>query len=215
MRSSILLVGVVLAATPAGAQVTPRFARAFEPSLTPWIGLRHFGDQAYFSVASGGQSFSTDAGYSPSMALGVMYDAPLTRRVGFIGDVHVAPLGRQESRTDSTAVQGERVFSGGVTAALGFRFRPQAPVFFFGGATAEVSSRKAILQSTGSAIAPGATAGVGLDLARLSHVGARIVYQAYWLKPGDPNSGSWRAQSHTFDWTLGLGARINLHGERR
>ena len=202
MRPLLLLVAAAAIALPARAQ-TPRVARAFERAATPWIGLRNFGDRAFSPLAG-------HAGYSPSLAVGGMFDLPLTRRTGVLLDVHVAPLGKQDASDDESSVEFARVFAYGATAALAARFRPQAPVFFFGGATILGANKSAIPGEAGSAFSPGATVGAGLDIARSARVGARIVYQAYWVKPPDTESIGYRAESRSTDWTLGIGARIAL-----
>jgi hypothetical protein len=202
MRSLLLLVAAGAIAIPARAQ-TPRVARAFERAATPWIGLRNFGGRA-FSPLNG------NASYSPSLAVGAMFDRPLGRRTGVVLDVHVAPLARQELSDDESSARFSRVFAYGATAALAGRFRPQAPIFFFGGATILGATKRAIPGEDGGAFSPGATLGAGLDLARSARVGARIVYQAYFVKPPDTDAIGYRAESRATDWTLGIGARIAL-----
>ena len=202
MRPLLLLVAAAAIALPARAQ-SPRVARAFERTATPWIGLRNFGTRAYSPL-------SGDASYSPSLAVGGMFDLPLGRRTGVILDVHVAPLGKQEVSDDESSARFSRVFAYGATAALAGRFRPQAPIFFFGGATIFGASERAVPGEEGAAFSPGATLGAGLDLARSARVGARIVYQAYFVKPPDTESIGYRAESRSTDWTLGIGARIAL-----
>jgi hypothetical protein len=205
MRPLLLLVAAAAIAIPARAQ-TPRVARAFERAVTPWIGLRNFGARA-FSPLGG------DASYSPSLAVGGMFDLPLGRRTGVLLDVHVAPLGKQDLSDESSVTQFSRVFTYGATAALAGRFRPQAPIFFFGGATILGANKRAVPGEDGGAFSPGATLGAGLDLARTARVGARIVYQAYFVKPPDTEAIGYRAESRSMDWTLGIGARIALGRE--
>ena len=205
MRPLLLLVAAAAIALPARAQ-TPRAASAFERAVTPWIGIRNFGDRAFSPLAG-------HASYSPSLTVGGTFDLPLTRRTGVLLDVHVAPLGKQDLSEDESAVQFSRVFAYGATAALAGRFRPQAPIFFFGGATILGANKRAVPGEEGGAFSPGATLGAGLDLARSARVGARIVYQAYFVKPPDTEAIGYRAESRSTDWTLGIGARIALGRE--
>ena len=117
-----------------------------------------------------------NAGYSPSLAIGAMLDLPLTRRLGLLGDLHLAPLGKQEQSDDASAVQLERALAFGHA-----RFLLQAE---------PVSAYCQSYNPAWSWFAGDANATAIFEM----ETGARYVFNGSWCSPGAETSwnGIWR-----------------------
>ena len=204
MRSHILLLATALAALPAGAQ-TPRVRRAFEPALVPWIGVRSFGDRA--KSVSGAR-----AGYGGTFSVGAAVEVPLSRRTGFMADLHLAPSAGQRLEDDDGISTYENAMGISFSAALAARLRPQAPVFFFAGPGVLFMTKKAIADASGSTIEPMADFGFGYDAARVGGWNVRGIVHGFFVKPADPESPGFSATGSAFDWSVGIGARRSFGG---
>ena len=199
MRLPILLLASALAALPADAQ-TPRVTRAFEPALVPTIGVRNFGDRA--TSVSGSR-----AGYGGSFTVGASFEAPLSRRTGFMLDLHLAPSAGQRLESPDGVVTYENALGASLTALLAARLRPQAPVFFFAGGGALAMTKKPIADAEGSTLEPMMDVGFGYDGGRIGVWNVRGIFHGYFLKPADPESAGFAARSSAFDWSAGIGFR--------
>lgn len=204
MRSHILILASALAALPAAAQ-TPRVRRSFEPALTPWIGVRSFGDRA--KSVSGAR-----AGYGGSFTVGASLEVPLSRRTGFVADLHLAPSAGQRLEDDDGIATYENAMAISFSAALAARLRPQAPVFFFAGPGVLFMTKKAIADASGSTIEPMADFGFGYDGARVGRWNVRGIVHGFIVKPADPESPAFSATGSAFDWSVGIGARRSFGG---
>ena len=199
MRTSILLLASALAVVPAAAQ-TPRVRRAFEPAITPWVGVRNFGDRA--ESVSGAR-----AGYGGSFTVGASFEAPFTRRTGFVADLHLAPSAGQRLDDEQGISTYENAVGVSFSAALAARLRPQAPVFFFAGPGVILMTKKPIADAEGSSIEPMADVGFGYDGGRVGQWNVRGIVHGYFLKPADPDSPAFAARGSAFDWAAGIGFR--------
>jgi hypothetical protein len=199
MRSHILLLVSALAALPAAAQ-TPRVRRAFEPAVTPSVGMRTFGDRA--KSVSGAR-----AGYGGSFTVGASLEAPLSRRTGVMADLHLAPSAGQRLEDDDGISTYDNAMGISFSAALAARLRPQAPVFFFAGPGVLFMTKKSIADASGSTIEPMADFGFGYDGARVGRWNVRGIFHGFIVKPADPESAGFAASSSAFDWSVGIGAR--------
>ena len=199
MRTQHLLLASALAALPAAAQ-TPRAIRAFEPAVTPWVGMRSFGDRARAVDRS-------TTKYGGSYAIGAMFEVPLSRRTAFTADLHVAPSAGQRLNAPTGVVSYDDALATSLTAGLAARFRPQAPVFFFAGGGILSVSKKSVADAEGSVIEPVGDFGFGYDGARVGAWNIRGVFRGYVVKPADPDSPGFEATGGAFDWAVGIGAR--------
>ena len=199
MRTHILLLASALAAVPAAAQ-TPRVRRAFEPAISPWIGMRNFGDRA--KSVSGART-----SYGGSYAIGATLDLPMSRRTAFRADLHVAPSANQRLDETNGIVSYDDAIGTQLTAGVAAKLRPQAPVFFFLGGGVLAMSKKSVADAEGSTIEPVGNFGFGYDGARVGAWNVRALVQGNVVKPADPDSPGFAATGVAFDWVIGLGAR--------
>jgi hypothetical protein len=206
MRESPLLpiVIVALAAAPLGAPLGAQLDRprvAFEPALTPWIGVRNFGTRVVDPIVG---SYKLKG----SLALGLRGDRPLTRRTGLLVDLSVAPLSGQEGaiRGGSTTFDADII----VLAAdigIGGRLKPAAPVFFYVGGGVLRASKYAIPRTPGAPVEPQGSFAVGYDGAQHGRWNFRAVYGGHFVRPADPGTADASGKSLAYDWDLQLGAR--------
>ena len=199
MRLPILLLASALAALPAAAQ-TPRVRRAFEPALTPWVGARNFGDRAK-SITD------ARAGYGGSFTVGASYEAPFTRRTGFLVDLHVAPAADRRLEDETGVISYDKAIGISMSALLAARLRPQAPVFFFAGGGALAMTKKPVADADGSTLEPMLDLGFGYDGGKVGGWNVRGIFHGYFLKPADPESPGFAARRNSFDWSAGIGFR--------
>ena len=202
MRPSILLLASALAALPAAAQ-TPRVTRAFEPAFTPWVGVRNFGDRA--TSVTGAR-----AGYGGSFTVGASFEAPMTRRTGFIVDLQLAPSAGQRLENEAGVVSYDNALGISLSALLAARLRPQAPVFVFAGGGVLAMTKKPVADADGATIEPMVDVGFGYDAVRVGEWNVRGIFHGYFLKPADPESPGFSAKGSAFDWSAGIGFRRTL-----
>ena len=124
MRRSLLVPMLLVCAAPSAAQIA-RTAPAFPPALSPFIGVTSFGDRQALG--------SRKASYRGSFTVGVRGYLPLTQRVGLLGTVSLSPLAKQRTDDPFGRSLHDRVTVMRADAALGWRFIPRAPVFFYAG----------------------------------------------------------------------------------
>lgn len=199
MRTSLLLLASALAALPAAAQ-TPRVRRAFEPAITPWVGVRNFGDRAKSITEA-------KAGYGGSFVLGATAEMPLSRRTGFMADLHFAPSANQRLDEEQGVVSYKNAFGTSLSALLAARLRPQAPVFFFAGGGLIALSKKPVADAGGSVLEPMFDLGFGYDGGRVGAWNVRGIFHGYFVKPADPESPGFAPRKNAFDWSAGIGFR--------
>jgi len=214
MRSLALLVLTTLASPPSVLAQFPDDRRAFEPAITPWLGLASYGVR----LSSGGGK----ASYSGSVTAGARAEMPLTRRVGLMASASISPLAEQkfESVITSQFVNRAPVYRADV--GFGWRFKPRAPVFFYGGGGIVGATKTAYPDYDESALDPNVAFAIGFDRARTGRLSFRAVYASYLVFPSAPSPSSAtgntaldvQAKSAVYDWTLELGGRYALGGRR-
>lgn len=195
------------------AQVTdpmsvPRYARAFEPSLSITFGPSSYGTRL---LRAGG-----DSKYKPasSFVVSAWYDRPLTRRTGLLVGAGLAPVSGQHE--DQPPPEPFSVTRGSLmiaTADVGLagRLKPSAPVFFMvgGGVLASTKGITGIkeIQPEKKLLEPHADFTIGVDGKRRSRWGWRILYVNRWAFPRDIGVPDIKATSSAHDWTFQVGAR--------
>lgn len=200
MRSHVLLALALLAAASRAHAQMERVTTAFAPSFTPWIGLAVHGTR----VTGAGASFS----YSNSAAAGVRADRPLTRRVGMMASVGIAPFGKQKAAGGDQTILGSSVFVISGDVGLAARLKPAVPVFFFVGGGASLASRGTF--SDAASFAPQGTVAIGYDAGRRDRASARVTWVGHLVFPPDPGVAGYTSKSAVFEWAIEIGMRIPI-----
>lgn len=216
-RAALLLAAgaVTVGAARAGAQSSLASSRAFQPAITPFIGVSGFGVRTRGDFVDGADA---EFDYNNGIALGVQVDRPLTRRTAFVGTLSVTPLSRVNAEFSTGISELERTLVAGVDLGFAGRLKPAAPLFAYLGGGGVFATRRAAGEMDGSSFEPRASAGLGLDLLRRERAGVRIMWIAHLVFPGTPDESRWVAESSTLDHTLILGGRWTVgaaNGDRQ
>lgn len=206
---SILCISLLSAAiaASAGAQAVEA-GRAFEPSVTPWVGVSSFGDRI--------RTQNAVSAYRNSPTVGLRAEFPLTRRIGLLGGFSVAPLSKQAEENVATRAFFDDVVIYRAEAGLGWRFKPAAPVFFYGGGGLFGATKYALRDTEGSPLDPMAAVGLGYDRAASGPWSFRVMYTSYLVFPSAPDpppdspSTVPEAKSSAHDWSLQFGGRYTF-----
>jgi hypothetical protein len=204
MRPLLLASAAVAAlAARAGAQFGDA-GRAFESAVTPWIGPMSFGNRLQFNFI--------EARYRSSIAAGARAELPLTRRLGAMANVGVAPFSRQQTEDpNSRQVFRANTIVYRADAGLSWRFKPRAPIFFYAGGGVTGASRYAMPADdlAGSVIEPQAAFALGYDAGQRGRWNFRVVYAGYVVFPTSTASEI-KAKGAAYDWAVQLGARYSF-----
>lgn len=208
MRSPLFAIPLLLSlAVQARTQLAPEL-RSFEPSITPWIGSTFYDKRL--------SAPNRKAGYRNSPTVGLRADFPITRRIGLIGGVSVSPMSKQLEESSFGSSFVENVTAYRAEAGLGWRFKPTAPVFFYGGGGVFGATKYALPGTSGSVLEPMAAFGLGYDRASKGRWSFRAALTTYLVFPSapDPPSDSpdlkIEAASVAQDWALQIGGRYML-----
>ena len=185
-------------AVPAEAQ-RARVVRAFDNSVTPFLGASSYGVR----WINGGSRYR----YAGSLTVGAEVEHPLTRRAGMFVTADVAPLADQEAENGPDKIIGDRTFIWRADAGLAWRFKPAAPVFFLLGGGAIGASRPPPPFATGGGVEPEGMVAAGYDGRRHGRWNLRGVYVARLARPREPDTAGFEAKSIAYDWTLQVGLR--------
>jgi hypothetical protein len=199
-----VLLLLAAAAVPAGAQRARILRRAFEPAVTTFLGATGHGDRTE-DLLDGAM-----LDYNNGLALGVQLDRPLTRRTALLGTVSLTPLSRVMFTGNGFTGKLDRAQLFGADAGVAARLKPSAPLFAYVGGGAMMATKRAARDTEGFSVEPRASAGLGLDVARLDKAGVRVMYIAHYVVPGTPDETRWSARSSAFDWTAFIGGRYTL-----
>jgi hypothetical protein len=154
--------------------------------------------------------------YANSVAFDLRFEKSLTRRIGVMAAGFAAPFSGQRATIGDVGVFDDVSVFGG-ELALSFRFKPAAPIYFFGGGIFKHFSDYSDPRETGGANnEPGGVLGVGYDRRSSGRVNFRVQLAVHLMKPADgkqwqgeqgvidsPNT----AKSLTQDWTFGIALR--------
>lgn len=210
MRPFLLLVLVGAVSAPAAGQIQ-RAAPAFQAAVSPWFGITSF--------ATRHSSYELQAKYRASLTFGVRGELPLTRRVGVLGSLAVSPLSKQRVENPVTKSLHDGVIIIRADVALGWRFVPRAPVFFFGGGGIMRASLPAYPGFDQSVTEPRGVFGLGYDHPSSGRWRFRVTAAAYGSRPEDPDPAAWaepgpihavETKSMVFDWGLEIGGRYRI-----
>ena len=198
MRPHVLCALALLAAAPPAYAQMERVTTAFAPSVTPWLGLAVFNTR----VTGGDGTFS----YSNSVAVGVRADRPLTRRVGMMASLGVAPFSKRKAEGGDETVLGSSVFVVSGDVGLAARLKPAVPVFFFAGGGGSYASRGTT--TSDATFAPQGTIAVGYDAGRRDRPNGRFVWVGHFVFPPDPGVAGYSNKAMAFEWAFEAGLRI-------
>jgi hypothetical protein len=129
---------------------------------------------------------------------------PLTRRTGLLLAAGIAPLSQQRGQSSSSTVLSEKLMVGIADAAIGFRFKPSAPVFFAAGGGLTYSTRPPVPESTGSVMEPHAVISVGYDAGSSDSWNIRTVLNNRVVIVGDDGMPETVDKSMAYDWSFDL-----------
>lgn len=211
MRTLLLTALCAAVAVDAAAQIqtTPR---AFEPSISPWIGIASFGTRQTAN--------DFEASYRGSVTIGVRGELPLTRRVGLLGNVSLSPVAKQRYEGPVTTELRDNVVIMRGDLALGWRFIPRAPVFFFAGGGIIRATRPAFPDFDQAVTEPRGLFGFGYDRPAQGRWNFRLTATGFVSKPAEPDPLAWDApgtppnvatKSTVFDWSVEIGARYRFN----
>ena len=212
MRPFFLLVLVCAVSVPAAGQIQ-RAAPAFEVAVSPWFGITSFGQRQ--------TSGALEASYRGSITVGIRGDMPLTQRLGLLANVAISPTSKQRVENPVSTELREGVTSVRADLALGWRFIPRAPVFFFAGGGVLRSSLPAFPDFDQSVTEPRGLLGVGYDRPATGRWNFRVTATGFITKPAETDASAWtagtsvpevEAESTAFDWAVELGARYRFRG---
>ena len=198
----LLLAAATLVSNVASAQATPPLL-AFPRSSGASLGVSGFGTR---STNSGGGSFS----YKGSLVVGGRYDHPLSRRSGLMLGLSLAPLSQQRGKGGSSVVLTEKLMVGIVDAAIGFRMKPVAPVFFAFGGGVTYATKPPANTATGAVSEPHALFAIGYDAPTRTRWNVRTVFTNRLVIVGEDSDLNTTSESSAFDWTFEVGARYRF-----
>jgi hypothetical protein len=202
MKNSLLVLAATLASTVASAQSTPLLL-AFPRSAGATIGVSGFGNRSH---NSGGGQFS----YKGSLVVGGRYDQSLSRRTGLLVGLSVAPLSQQRGKGGASVVLTEKLIVGMVDAAVGFRMKPVAPVFFALGGGITYATKPPANTATGAVSEPHALFAIGYDAPSSTRWNVRTVFINRFVIVGEDSDLNTTSESSAYDWTFEVGARYRF-----
>ena len=176
---------------------------AFPRSAGFAAGVSSFGAR---STNAGGGEFS----YKGSIILGGRFDQPLSRRTGLLLGLSVAPLSQQRGKGGGSVVLSEKLMIAIADAAIGFRFKPIAPVFFSGGGGLTYATKAAANSATGSVSEPHVLLGIGFDAKSGTRWNVRSVFTNRFVMVGDDSDLNTTSESMAYDWTFEVGGRYHF-----
>lgn len=211
MRFFLLAALSAVISVPAAAQIQ-RGLPAFQPSIAPFVGVTSFGIRQ--------TNATVETSYRGSITIGAQGQIPLTQRVGLLGTVAISPIAKQRVETTVTTDLRDNVVILRGDLALGWRFIPRAPVYFFGGGGIIRASKPAFPEFEHSVTEPRGLFGFGYDRASERAWNFRFVATGFVTKAADVDAATWQgagapppveAKSAVFDWSVEIGARYRFN----
>ena len=187
----------------AAQERVPPPATAFAPSITTSLGF------AAFAPRYVGSGTRFEYSFGSSLAVTARADYPLTRRLGFTGEVMVAPLAKQrieDPEFGRTVADNLIVF--GAHAGVAGRLKPAAPVFFQLGAGVTMATKHAVPDVDGQPVEPHAGVTVGYDGAPFGRANIRVTYSARLAFADMPDDVDLEKKSAALDHVVQVGLRF-------
>ena len=206
MRPSLSAAALALVAStavvPAQERVPPP-TTAFAPSITTALGFAAFAPR-YAAPVSG-----TEYSFGSSLAVTARADYPLTRRLGFSGELMVAPLAKQRvEHPEFGRTVADNIIVFGLHAGLAGRLKPAAPVFFQVGGGLTMATKHAYPDVEGRPLEPHAGFTVGYDGAPFGRANIRVTYSARFAFAGMPDDVAVEKKSAALDQVVQIGLRF-------
>jgi len=202
IHSTMVLVALLAAVNTLSAQSAPP-VRAFPKSTGFSLGVANF-DSRSESAPDG--RFS----YKGSLIVGGRFDQPLSRRTGLLVALGVAPLSQQRGQSSESTVLNDKLIVAIADAAIGWRFKPIAPVFFSAGGGLTYATKPPAAIATGSIAEPHALLAIGYDAPSNSRWKIRTVFSYRMVIVGADSDSTTTEKSLAHDWTLEIGGRYRL-----
>jgi len=204
---------VVLAPCRLAGQDTPppteryRPTTAFPAAVGLMLSTGSYGDRAR-------QSDTITHKLSRGLAIGGQVQFPVTHRLGLIGSASISARRRlAEHQGDPFSSSVEKVRFRRLAAGIGFRFRPQAPVFFAGTFVYNLISPGPVEFQDADVSETGGGFGIGYDFGRSARTPlfGRFELWNYWMKPSAANLlPTYEAKSRTHDLSIALSVNYRL-----
>ena len=206
MRPSLSAAALALATTAlsaSGQERLPPPATAFAPSITTSLGFAAFSPR-YEAPGTG-----TEYSFGSSLAITARADYPLTRRLGFSGELMVAPLAKQRvEHPEFGRTVADNVLVFGFHAGLAGRLKPAAPVFFQIGGGLTMATKHAFPDTEGQPMEPHAGLTVGYDAAPFGRANLRVTYSARLALSEMPDDVDLDKKSTALDHVVLVGLRF-------
>ena len=205
MRPSLSAALLAFVASGVSAQAQARVAppaTAFPAAITTSVGFIAFAPR--YDQATTGADYS----FGSSLALGLRGDYPLTRRLGLLAEVMVAPLAKQRSEHPELGrTVYDKIIVYGFHAGIGGRLKPGAPVFFQLGGGLTSASKHAFPEAEGTPMEPHAGFTIGYDASVFGRSNIRLTYSGRFASPDAPDEESIESKSMVFDHVVQVGLR--------
>ncbi len=202
IHSAVVAVALLSTAITLSAQSAPPL-RAFPRSTGFSFGLASFSKR---SESDFGGRFS----YKGSLIVGGRFDQPLSRRTGLLIALGVAPLSQQRGQGEGSTVLSDKLMVAIADAAIGWRFKPIAPVFFSAGGGLTYATKPSAAVATGSVAEPHALFAIGYDSPSKSRWNIRTVLSNRLVFVGADSDSTTNEEAVAYDWTLEIGGRYRL-----
>ena len=200
----IVASAVLFGASAASAQFTPPL-QAFPRSAGVSVGIASFARRSTNSV---GAQFS----YKGSAVVTGRFDQPLTRRTGLLLGVGIAPLSQQRAKGGQSVVLSDKLMIGILDAAIGFRFKPVAPIFFSAGGGLTYATKPPANSASGSVSEPHALLAIGFDSKSDGRWNIRTVFTNRLVFVADDSDLNTTSESSAYDWAFEIGGRYRFSG---
>ena len=206
MKTSCAALATALAlCTPAASAQSTPLLQAFPEATGVSLGVSSFGLR---SRSAAGAQFS----YKGSVVVAGHYDHPLTRRTGVLIGLGLAPLSQQRAKGGQSVVLSDKLMLALADAAIGFRFKPVAPIFFSFGGGMTYSTKPPANSASGSVAEPHALFAIGYDTKSDTKWTVRTVFTNRLVFVGDDGDPTTTAESSAYDWTFQIGGQYRLGG---
>ena len=203
--TSVILAAALMSVASAASAQSTHPLQAFPEATGISLGVSSFGLR---SRSAAGAQFS----YKGSVVVAGHYDHPLSRRTGLLVGVGVAPLSQQRAKGGQSVVLSDKLMIGIADAAVGFRFKPVAPIFFSAGGGMTYSTKSPANGVAGTVAEPHALIAIGYDTKSDTKWNVRSVFTNRLVFVGDDGDTSTTAESSAYDWTFEIGGRYRLGG---
>jgi hypothetical protein len=147
------------------------------------------------------------------LAIGARVQAPLTRRIGVFGGASITRRNRLVEEGDNPLSAEDKVTVIRADGGLGYRFRPNAPIFFGASFVYQRHSPGPVEFQTNTVTEIGGGIGIGYDFARSTRHDffGRLEVWNYWVQPSATGlAGGYEAKSLARDLSIALSVNYRI-----